>query len=72
MVNNAKNAHIIASFGNDGNFLQLFVNTGFRDDCLYVSVSTSPISLDFIRDVPLHDVENMIDAIKSDEIEVDL
>ena len=48
VVNNTKDAHIIISFGNDGTFLQAVRNSGFRDDCLYVSVSTSQ-KPDFIR-----------------------
>ena len=69
VVNNTKEAHIIISFGDDGTFLQAIRNTGFCDDCLYVSVSTSPRP-GFYTDVPLQDVAKIMDAIKSDKIEV--
>ena len=69
MVNNTKEAHIIISFGDDGTFLQAIRNTGFCDDCLYVSVSTSPRP-GFYADVALQDVAKIMDAIKSDKIEV--
>ncbi len=69
VVNNTKDAHIIISFGNDGTFLQAVRNSGFRDDCLYVSVSTSQ-KPGFYTDVQLQDVAKLIDAIRSDQIEV--
>jgi len=69
VVNNTKDAHIIISFGDDGTFLQAIRNTGFCEDCLYVSVSTSS-KPGFYTDVPLQDVAKLIDAIKSDQIEV--
>jgi NAD+ kinase len=69
VVNNPKDAHIILCFGDDGTFLQAIRKTGFCDNCLYVSVSTSPRA-GFYADVPLHDVAKVMDAIKSDKIEV--
>src|SRR3954470_10706196 len=69
VVNNTKEAHIIVCFGDDGTFLQAIRNTGFCDDCLYVSVSTSPRP-GFYADVALQDVAKIMDAIKSDKIEV--
>lgn len=43
LVDDYKKANIIASIGGDGAFLQAVRKTGFRDDCLYVGVSTGEL-----------------------------
>ena len=67
VVKNSKDAHIIVSFGNDGDFLQAVRNSGFRDDCLYVSVSNFTKAW-ILYGCSITDVANLIDAIKSDGI----
>jgi len=69
VVNDFKDADIIVSFGEDGTFLQAVRRTGFRDDCLYVSVSTTG-KRGLYSDVQLEDIAKIMDAIKSDQLEV--
>ncbi|MTH52836.1 NAD kinase [Bacillus mangrovi] len=68
-VNHAEDANIIVSIGGDGTFLQAVRKTKFRDDCLYVGISTkgSPsVYCDFVLD----DTEKIIEAITMEQIEV--
>jgi NAD+ kinase len=68
LVEHAKDANIIASIGGDGTFLQAVRKTGFRDDVLYVGVSTG--ELDFYCDFNINDVSGMLQAITNQQIEV--
>ncbi|WP_096202674.1 NAD kinase [Bacillus sp. FJAT-45350] len=68
VVDDYLEADIIASVGGDNAFLQATRKTDFREDCLYVGVSTD--HLGFYTDFTLEDTTQMIDAIKSDDIEV--
>lgn len=67
-VSNARNANIIASVGGDGAFLQAVRQTGFRDDCLYVGISTG--QLGFYCDFDVDEPETMLRAMQSEHIEV--
>jgi NAD+ kinase len=68
LVEEAKEANLIASIGGYGAFLQSVRKTGFRDDCLYVGISTG--QLGFYCDFHIENHEKMLDAIRHDEIEV--
>src|SRR4051812_27849816 len=69
VVDNFKEAQIIISFGDDGAFLQAVRRTGFREDCLYVAVSTTGTA-GLYSDVQVQDIGKILDAIKSDQAEV--
>ncbi|MDQ1144744.1 NAD+ kinase [Bacillus sp. SORGH_AS 510] len=66
MVNDYRKANIIASVGDDGTFLQAVRKTGFRDDCLYVGISTKN-SLSMYCDFRISDTSKMIEAITTNE-----
>ncbi len=68
LVEDAAEANLIASIGGDGAFLQAVRKTGFRDDCLYLGISTG--ELGFYCDFHIEDHEKMLEAIQHDEIEV--
>ncbi|MFC0611284.1 NAD kinase [Scopulibacillus daqui] len=68
IVQNAEEANIIASIGGDGAFLQAVRKTGFRDDCLYVGVSTGQLGL--YCDFHIDEQEKMLEAMQREEIEV--
>lgn len=68
LVNNVEEADIIASIGGDNAFLQATRKTGFREDCLYVGVNTD--TLGFYTDFMIQDIEQMIQAMKHEEVEV--
>lgn len=68
MVKDYNEANIIASIGGDGTFLQAVRKTGFRDDCLYLGVSTG--QLGFYCDFTVDQHEDMLAAMREDEIEV--
>ncbi|MDM5339397.1 NAD kinase [Fictibacillus enclensis] len=68
LVDDYKKANIIASIGGDGAFLQAVRKTGFRDDCLYVGVSTG--ELGFYCDFHVDDHEKMMTAMDNNEVEV--
>lgn len=68
IVEESKEANIIASIGGDGSFLQAVRKTGFRDDCLYVGLSAG--QLGFYCDFHINEHKHMIEAIKNDQIEV--
>ena len=69
VVDNFKEAQIIISFGDDGAFLQTVRRTGFREDCLYAAVSTTGTA-GLYSDVQVQDIGKILDAIKSDQVEV--
>lgn len=68
LVDNAEEANIIASIGGDGTFLQAVRQTGFRDDALYVGVSTG--QLGFYCDFDIEDLSGMIEAMMNEQVEV--
>ncbi|TLS39103.1 NAD kinase [Pseudalkalibacillus caeni] len=68
LVSDDKDANIIASIGGDGEFLQAVRKTGFRDDCLYVGISTG--QLGFYCDFAINDKEGMVEATMNSQIEV--
>ncbi len=68
IVEDYRDANIIASVGGDSAFLQATRKTNFRQDCLYIGISTD--HLGFYTDFTIHDAENMIKAIDQEQIEV--
>lgn len=68
-VDDAKNANIIISLGGDGTFLQAIRKSDFRQDCLYVGISTSG-SLSMYCDFHFHDIESIVKAVQLSQIEV--
>ena len=64
-----RKANIIVSIGGDDTFLQAVRHTGFRDDCLYAGVSTSP-KLTMYCDFHLDDPSRIIEATVNDNIAV--
>ncbi|MBA2871757.1 NAD+ kinase [Anoxybacillus calidus] len=69
VVSDHRNANIIVSIGGDGSFLQAVRKTGFRDDCLYVGISTLN-SPSFYCDFHIDDTDKMIEAMTNERIEV--
>ncbi|WP_338449119.1 NAD kinase [Niallia oryzisoli] len=69
MVNDYKKANVIACYGGDGAFLQGVRRTGFREDCLYVGISTTD-HLSLYCDFHIENTQEMIDAMTSQVIEV--
>ncbi|WP_270179595.1 NAD kinase [Alkalihalobacillus sp. CinArs1] len=68
VVDDPKDASIIASIGGDGSFLQAVRKTGFREDCLYVGISTG--ELGFYCDFHIDNLPEMVENILSEGIEV--
>ncbi|KKK38370.1 inorganic polyphosphate kinase [Mesobacillus campisalis] len=62
-------ANIIVSVGDDDTFLQAVRKTGFREDCLYAGISTSP-KLTMYCDFHSQDTSKIIEAITTDNVEV--
>lgn len=69
IVNQAKEANIIASIGGDGDFLQCVRRTGFRDDCLYAGITLND-ELSFYCDFQLHDIDKILNAQHNHEMKV--
>jgi NAD+ kinase len=69
VVDNHQEANIIVSIGDDGAFLQAVRQTGFRNDCLYVGISTLP-SRGFYCDFQIDDIDHMVEATKNLQLEV--
>ncbi|MCQ6274399.1 NAD kinase [Bacillus sp. V3B] len=69
VVHHSKEANIIASLGGDGTFLQAVRQTRFREDCVYVGISTTD-SLSLYSDFHLRDASNLMDAMTSEQMEV--
>lgn len=68
-VPDSKDANIIVSVGGDGTFLQAVRKSGFRDDCLYVGVSTES-QVGIYCDFHINDTEGMVEAMTNEKIEV--
>jgi NAD+ kinase len=66
IVKDYRQANIIASVGDDGTFLQAVRKTGFREDCLYMGISTMD-TLSMYCDFRINDTSKMIDAIITNE-----
>ncbi|MFJ7727229.1 NAD kinase [Neobacillus sp. NPDC097160] len=66
IVKDYKQANIIASIGDDGTFLQAVRKTGFRDDCLYLGISTQN-SLSMYCDFRISDTSKMIEVMTTNE-----
>jgi NAD+ kinase len=66
IVDDHRKANIIASVGDDGTFLQAVRKSGFRDDCLYMGISTKN-SLSMYCDFRIDDTSKMIEAINTNE-----
>jgi NAD+ kinase len=69
IVKDYRQANIIVSIGNDGTFLQAVRKTSFREDCLYVGMSTTG-QLNMYCDFHLDETEKMFEAMKNDQVEV--
>lgn len=69
IVDDYRNANIIASIGDDGDFLQAVRKTGFRSDCLYMGISTNH-SLNMYCDFMIEDTSKMIEAMLNEQLEV--
>ncbi|WP_462411308.1 NAD kinase [Neobacillus sp. Marseille-QA0830] len=69
IVNDYRQANIIASIGDDGTFLQAVRKTGFRDDCLYMGISTN-MNLSMYCDFRIGETSNMITAMQSEQLKV--
>lgn len=69
IVKNHNEANIIVSIGDDGTFLQAVRQTGFRDDCLYVGLTTHS-TLSLYCDFRVEDKEEMIHAMTMQQLEV--
>jgi NAD+ kinase len=69
IVEDSKNANIIISIGNDGDFLQAVRSTGFRHDCLYVGISTGE-KISFYHDFLFEDAEKLLDSLALEPLEV--
>ena len=69
IVEESKNANIIISIGDDGDFLQAVRSTGFRHDCLYVGISTGE-KISFYHDFLFEDAEELLNALALEQIEV--
>ncbi|GIN66848.1 NAD kinase 2 [Bacillus sonorensis] len=69
VVDDHRQANIIASIGGDGTFLQAVRKTNFRDDCLYVGIAKKG-KAHLYADFNIHDTDKMIEATNSEQIEV--
>ncbi|KAA0549102.1 NAD kinase [Bacillus sp. BGMRC 2118] len=69
IVKNHTDATIIVSIGDDGTFLQAVRKTGFRDDCLFVGLTTHS-TLSLYCDFRIEEKEQMITAMKEQQVEV--
>lgn len=69
VVDNSKQANIIISIGNDGDFLQAVRSTGFRQDCLYIGISTGE-KISLYNDFLFEDAGQLLDELDSEQLEV--
>ncbi|MFC4321092.1 NAD kinase [Litchfieldia salsa] len=68
-VTDPTKANIIVSIGDDGTFLQAVRKTHFRQDCLYVGISTTG-SLSMYCDFDINNIEGLVEAMTNEQIEV--
>ncbi|RFB17813.1 NAD kinase [Bacillus sp. HNG] len=69
VVDDAAKANIIVSIGGDGTFLQAVRKTNFRQDCLYVGISTTG-SLNLYCDFHADETDKMVEAMLHEKVEV--
>ncbi|KAB2338841.1 NAD kinase [Cytobacillus depressus] len=69
IVTDYNSANIIASIGGDGAFLQAVRKTGFREDCLYVGISTLD-SPSLYCDFHIDDTDQIMEAMANEKVEV--
>ncbi|TDM10596.1 NAD kinase [Macrococcus lamae] len=69
VVENSEDADIIASIGGDGAFLQSVRKTNFRQDAIYVGISTSDQKY-LYSDFHIDDTSNLRAAVKNETTEV--
>nr|WP_309099665.1 NAD kinase [Fredinandcohnia onubensis] len=69
IIDDAKEANVIVSIGGDGTFLQAVRKTNFRQDCLYVGISTTG-ALNLYCDFHADDTDKMVEAMLNEKIEV--
>lgn len=69
IVDDYRKANIIASIGDDGAFLQAVRKTGFRENCLYMGISTKN-NLNMYCDFRIGETSNMINAMLKEQLEV--
>lgn len=69
VVSDSEQAGIVISIGNDGDFLQAVRKTGFRDDCLYVGLSTGD-KISFYHDYLFDDAEKLFAHLSREPLEV--
>ncbi|MEH7387424.1 NAD kinase [Bacillus sp. JJ1521] len=69
VVEDAEKANIIVSIGGDGAFLQAVRKTNFRQDCLYVGISTTG-TLNLYCDFHAEETEKMVEAMLNKKMEV--
>ncbi|WP_209122108.1 NAD kinase [Alkalihalobacillus sp. BA299] len=68
IVDEIKEANIIVSIGGDNAFLQALRKTNFKEDCVYVGVNID--QLGFYTDFMIHEVDKMLESMKSEQVEV--
>lgn len=69
IVEEAKDADIIASIGGDGTFLQAVRRTGFRQDVLYLGIDDDEFR-GLYCDFQLDNLPEMVEAMKMEQVEV--
>ncbi len=69
IVEDATKANVIVSIGGDGTFLQAVRKTNFRQDCLYVGISTTG-ALNLYCDFHADEIDKMVEAMLTKNIEV--
>ncbi len=69
LADDPSSANLIISIGDDGTFLQAVRKTGFKDDCLYVGISTTG-NLNMYCDFRLSEASQMMKALTNEQIEV--
>ncbi|TDL77487.1 NAD kinase [Rhodococcus qingshengii] len=69
IVQDHRQANIIASIGDDGTFLQAVRKTGFRDDVLYGGITIKD-SLSMYCDFKIDDSSKMVEAVSNENLKV--
>ncbi|PAE41887.1 NAD kinase [Bacillus sp. 7884-1] len=69
IVQDHRQANIIASIGDDGTFLQAVRKTGFRDDVLYGGITIKD-SLSMYCDFKIDDSSKMVEAVSNEDLKV--
>lgn len=69
IVDNDKEANIIASVGGDGTFLQAVRKSGFRQDCLYIGITREGES-GLYCDFNIDNFDEMLHSLMHEELEI--